>query len=76
MNTILVILLVVFMALTVAALVRGVVVLLRTKEAELMGTGGPSASGLQQNKAMRSRIMFQALAVVVVVLLLLLRKSG
>jgi len=74
MNTLLVILLVLAMIGTLVALVRGVIALLRTKEAELMGTGGPSRSGIQQNKAMRARIMFQALAILIVVVLLLARR--
>ncbi|MBU3078197.1 twin transmembrane helix small protein [Sphingomonas quercus] len=74
MNTLLVILLVLAMIATVGALVRGVVILLKTKEHELMSGTGPTHSGLQQNKAMRARIMFQALAVLIVVLLLMLRR--
>ena len=74
MNTILVILLVLAMIATLVALVRGVIALLRTKEAELMGGQGPNTSGLAQNKAMRARIMFQALAILIVVLLLMLRR--
>ena len=74
MNTILVILLVLAMIATLVALVRGVIALLRTKEAELMGGTGPSQSGLQQNRAMKSRLMFQAIAIIIVVLLLMLRR--
>ncbi len=70
MSTILIILLVLAMLATVAALVRGIVIFLRTKERELMSGNGPSLSGLEQNKAMRARIMFQAIAVLIVVLLL------
>ena len=74
MNTLLVILLVLAMIATVGALIRGIIILLKTKERELMSGTGPTASGIQQNKAMRARIMFQAAAILIVVLLLLLRR--
>jgi hypothetical protein len=58
-----------------AALIRGIVVFLKTTEADLKGTG-PSVSGVRQNKMMWRRIQFQALAVVLVVLFLMLGRSG
>jgi hypothetical protein len=58
-----------------AALVRGIVVFLKTTEADLNGTR-PSVSGMRQNKMMWRRIQFQALAVVLVVLFLMLGRSG
>lgn len=71
MNTFLIILLVAAMIATVVALVRGIVVFLKTTEADLKGTG-PSAAGVQSNKMMRARIMFQALAVLIVVAIMAL----
>lgn len=65
--------LVVLLALgAVGALVRGIVIFLRTSDAEMRGTGGPSQSGLRQNRMMWRRIQFQFLAVAAAVLLLLL----
>ncbi|WP_156680169.1 twin transmembrane helix small protein [Sphingomonas profundi] len=75
MQTILIILIVLAALATVGALVRGIVIFLRTTEQDLKGVG-PSVSGLRQNKMMRLRIMFQALAVIFVILLLLLSRSG
>jgi len=69
MGTFLAILLILAMVATVGALVRGIVIFLRTTEADLNGTG-PSISGRKQNKAMQMRILFQALAVILVVLLM------
>lgn len=58
------------MIATVVALVRGIVAFLRTTEADLKG-GGISQSGLKQNKMMRARIAFQAIAIILVILLLI-----
>lgn len=68
MSTFLVILIVLAMLATVGALVRGIVIFLKTTEADLNGTG-VSISGQRQNKAMMQRVMFQAVAIVLVVLL-------
>ena len=57
------------MIATVVALVRGIVAFLKTTEADLKG-GGISQSGLKQNKMMRARIAFQAIAVILIILLL------
>lgn len=73
MSTLLTILLVLAMIATLVALVRGIVMFLRTTEADLNGVG-PSVSSQRQNKAMQARIGFQALAVIIVVLLLLLTR--
>jgi len=70
MNTFLAILLFAAMIATLVALVRGIVVFLKTTEAELKGDGGPSASALKSNKMMQHRIFFQALAVLIVVVIL------
>jgi archaellum biogenesis protein FlaJ (TadC family) len=59
----------------VVALVRGIIIFLRTSHEDVHGTG-PNVSSLRQNKMMRMRIMFQALAVVLVMLLLLLARGG
>jgi hypothetical protein len=75
MNTFLIILLIAAMIATVFMLVRGVVVFLKTTEADLKsGATGPSASGVKQNKAMMGRIFFQALAVLIAALILLLAR--
>jgi hypothetical protein len=75
MNTFLTILLIAAMIATVFMLVRGVVVFLKTTEADLKsGATGPSASGVKQNKAMMGRIFFQAIAVLIAALILLLAR--
>jgi hypothetical protein len=75
MNTFLIILLIAAMIATVFMLVRGVVVFLKTTEADLKsGATGPSASGVKQNKAMMGRIFFQAIAVLIAALILLLAR--
>jgi hypothetical protein len=73
MQTFLVILIVLAGLGAVAAFLRGIVIFLKTTEADLKGTG-PSVSGMRQNKMMRMRLMFQALAVIFVILLLLLSR--
>ncbi len=57
------------------SLVRGIVVFLKTTEADLNGTG-PSVSGIQQNKMMWRRVQFQALAIVFVVLFLMMTRPA
>lgn len=75
MSTFLTILLIAAMIATVFMLVRGVVVFLKTTEADLKsGATGPSASGVKQNKAMMGRIFFQAIAVLIAALILLLAR--
>ncbi len=69
MQTFLVILLVAALIATVVALVRGIVIFLKTTEADLKGEG-PSNPALRSNKMMQARILFQAVAVIIVVLLL------
>lgn len=71
MNTLLIIALIAAMIATLVALVRGIVIFLRTTEADLKGTG-PSSAGVRSNKMMRQRIMFQALAILIVVAMLAL----
>ncbi|HWK36878.1 twin transmembrane helix small protein [Sphingomonas sp.] len=71
MNIFLAILLIAAMIATVAALVRGIVVFLKTSTEDVRGEGpGPSASALKQNKMMQYRILFQTLAVLIAALLL------
>jgi hypothetical protein len=68
-------LLIAAMGATVFMLVRGIVVFLKTTEADLKdGGAGPSASALKQNKAMMGRIFFQAIAIVIAALLMLLAR--
>ncbi|MGE0773453.1 MAG: twin transmembrane helix small protein [Sphingomonadaceae bacterium] len=74
MQTILAILLILAMAATLFALVKGIVQFLRTSHEDLTGDG-PNMSGRKQNQAMRMRIFFQGIAVLIVVLILLLAGS-
>lgn len=74
MQTFLAILLILAMLATVFALIKGIVQFLKTSTEDLQGTG-PSQSGLKQNKAMRMRIFFQAIAILIVILLLMLTGS-
>jgi hypothetical protein len=75
MSTFLVILIVLAMAATLFALIKGIVTFLRTTEADLRaGPDGPSVSSRQQNKMMSARIAFQAIAILLVALLLLISR--
>ena len=75
MSTLLTILLIAAMIATLVMLVRGVVTFLKTTEADLKAQGGgPSQSGVKQNKAMMGRILFQAIAVLIAALLMLLAR--
>jgi hypothetical protein len=76
MNTFLIIVLVAAMLATVVALVRGIVVFLKTTEADLKAGNGPTQVGLRSNKMMQFRIFFQALAIMIVVLILFLNHRG
>lgn len=72
MNAFLIFLVVAAAIAALVSLVRGVIALLKTTEAELTsGEPGPSASSVKQNKMMMARIMFQALAVLLAAILLL-----
>ncbi|CAN5452101.1 hypothetical protein BH09PSE4_BH09PSE4_04740 [soil metagenome] len=71
MTTFLAILLIAAMLATVAALVRGIVLFLKTNHDEVHGpNGGPSESAIKSNKAMQFRIFFQAIAILIVVIIL------
>lgn len=77
MNMFLILLLVAAMIATVVMLVRGLVIFLKTTEADLREGGtGPSQSALKQNKAMMGRIMFQGLAILIVMVLLISHSRG
>ncbi len=77
MNIILVILLVLAMAATVFALVRGIIAFLQTTKEELnLPEGVVRPSSLKQNKMMFNRIFFQAAAVLIVALILLMKGNG
>jgi len=73
-NTIFFILILAAMVATVVALVRGIIAFLRTSEADLKA-GGINHSGLKQNKMMRMRIAFQAVAIILVILLLMMGRQ-
>lgn len=75
MSTVLTILIFVAMIATVVALVRGVIIFLRTTEQDLKGPG-PNPSSVKQNRMMMMRILFQAIAIILAVLLLLLYGGG
>ena len=74
MQTFLFILIILAALAALGALIRGIVIFLRTTEADLKGTG-PSVSSLKQNKAMQMRIAFQALAIILVILFLMLARG-
>jgi len=74
MNTFFGLLLLAAMIATVVALVRGIIAFLRTTKEDLQG-GGISQSGLRQNKMMRMRIAFQAIAIIIVILLLIVTRK-
>ena len=74
MSTFLVILIVLAALATLGALIRGVVIFLKTTEAELHGKGA-SQSSQRQNKAMMMRVFFQALTILLVALLLLFARG-
>lgn len=72
MQTFLIIVLVVLMALVIYSLVRGIIAFLQSTKLDLEAGDDGKATEMQllQNKMMFNRIKFQALAVVVVVILL------
>ena len=75
MSTILIILIALAALAAVVALVRGLVVFLKTTEADLKaGPDGPSLSAQRSNKMMMARVGFQAAAVLLVALLILLQR--
>jgi type VI protein secretion system component VasF len=77
MSTLLIILIVLAMAGTLFALIKGIVAFLQTTEQDLKSAdGGVSRSAERQNKAMFMRVGFQAGAVVLVMLFLLLSRNG
>lgn len=72
MNAFIIILVIAAVIGVVISLVRGIIALLKTTEAELTSKEpGPSASSVKQNKMMLARIMFQAVAVLLVAILLM-----
>lgn len=75
MQTFLFVLILLAALAAVVALVRGIVIFLRTTEADLKGEG-LNMSAVRQNKMMQYRIFFQAIAIILVVLLLLFARSG
>jgi len=74
-NTIFFFLILAAMVATVVALVRGIVAFLKTTEADLKA-GAMNQSGLKQNKMMRMRIAFQALAIILVILMLVMSRGS
>ena len=75
MQTLLIIVLVVLMALVVYSLVRGIVAFLRSHRADIdAGSTRQHDMQLLQNKMMFNRIKYQALAIVVVALILMMTR--
>lgn len=71
MYIVLVPLLIVLMILVVVSLVRGIIAFLQSTKDDLNREGtGATPSQLMQNRMMKNRIMFQAMAIGVVALLL------
>ena len=75
MSIFLIVLLIAAMLATVGALVRGIVLFLKTNHDDI-ARGGPSISGVKQNKMMQARVMFQAIAILIVILLMMLGRSA
>jgi hypothetical protein len=75
MNTVLVIAIVLLAIMVVISLVRGIVAFLQSTKLDLEG-GDERMKDMQlrQNKAMFSRIKYQALAIVVVAVLLMINR--
>lgn len=77
MNTILVIALILAMAATLFALVRGIIAFLQTTKEELnLPEGAVRPSSVKQNKMMLNRVLFQAAAIIIVAILLLAKGNG
>ena len=75
MNVLLVLLIVGLSIMVVVSLVRGVIAFLQTTKVDLENGGANSAElQMRQNKAMMSRIKYQALAIVVVLVLLAINR--
>jgi hypothetical protein len=77
MNTLLVILLVIFAILVVVSLVRGIIAFLQSTKLDLESPDEEARAGrmqLQQNRMMFARIKYQALAIVVVAVLLMVNR--
>jgi len=75
MQTLLVIVLAILMALVVFSLVRGIVAFLRSHRADIdAGSTRQHEMQLLQNKMMFNRIKYQALAIVVVALILMMTR--
>lgn len=76
MTYILAAILIVLMALTLLSLVRGIVAFLKTARVDLESGNADKAREMQlaQNRAMISRIKYQALAIAVVVVILAISK--
>jgi hypothetical protein len=74
MQTFLFILIILAAVGAAVSVIRGVIIMLRTSHADMVGSG-PSQSGLRQNKMMWRRIQFQALAIVFAILFLLMARG-
>ncbi len=74
MQTFLVIVLLILMALVVVSLVKGIIAFLKTTKVDLENQTGETMTEMQtlQNKAMFNRIKYQALAIVVVAVIMMI----
>ena len=75
MTLFLVLLLVAAMLATLFVLIRGLVNMAGTTQADLQGEG-PSQRALKSNKLMQQRILLQAGAIAIIALLLLFASAG
>lgn len=75
MSTILPLLIIAGMIATLVALVRGIVIFLKTTEAELKGDA-PATSAVKSNKMMQQRVIFQGVTILIVCLALLVLGTG
>ena len=78
MNTILLIFLLLAMVMVVFSLVRGIVAFLRSTRIDLESGEQQDATDMQlkQNRAMMSRIKWQAIAIIVIAIMLAVAGSG
>lgn len=78
MNTVLLIFLLLAMAMVVISLVRGIVAFLRSTRIDLESGEQQDATDMQlkQNRAMMSRIKWQAIAIIVIAIMLAVAGGG
>ncbi len=75
MSTVLPLLIIAGMIATLVALIRGIVIFLKTTEAELKGDA-PATSAVKSNKMMQQRVIFQGVTILIVCLALVVLGTG